>query len=252
VSVLVLLLAVVVALLAVLVAGLLRSHAEILRALHELGAGLDPDQDPRDTRPGLAVPRDRPVRTGTDLVGVTPSGDAISVGVLGVDHPTLVAFLTSGCSTCSGFWSAFADTRRLHVPGDARLVVATKGEEAESPARLAKFAPPEVPVVMSSDAWTDFDVPVAPYFAFVDGPTGAVIGEGAASTWEHLRTMMEQALADAGFASGRHRRRRSAQTREDRVDSELLSAGLEPGDPSLYPRGDAADLHADPEGGRAQ
>ena len=246
-----LLLAVVVGLLAVLVAGLLRSHAEILRALHELGAGLDPDRAPRDARLGLEVPRDRPARAGADLVGVTPGGDAISVGVVGVDHPTLVAFLTSGCSTCSGFWSAFADTRRLHVPGDARLVVATKGEEAESPARLAKFAPPEVPVVMSSDAWTDFDVPVAPYFAFVDGPTGAVIGEGAASTWEHLRDMMEQALADAGFASGRRGRRRSRQTREDRVDSELLRAGLDPGDPSLYPRAEA-DLHADPDADRAR
>ena len=41
-SVLVVLLTAVVALLAVLVAGLLRSHAEILRALHDLGAGLDP------------------------------------------------------------------------------------------------------------------------------------------------------------------------------------------------------------------
>jgi hypothetical protein len=245
VSVLVLLLAVVVALLAVLVAGLLRSHAEILRALHELGAGLDPDHEPRDARPGLEVPRDRPARSAADLVGVTPHGDAISVGVLGVDHSTLIAFLTSGCSTCAGFWSAFADPRR-RVPGDARLVVATKGEEAESPARLAKFAPPDVPVVMSSDAWAAFDVPVAPYFAFVDGPTGAVIGEGAASTWEHLRTMMEQALADAGFASGRARRRRSRQSREDRVDTELLGAGLDPGDPSLYPSG-AADLLADPD-----
>jgi hypothetical protein len=104
---------------------------------------------------------------------------------------------------------------------------------------------------MSSDAWTDFDVPVAPYFALVDGPTGAVIGEGAASTWEHLRTMMEQALADAGFAPGRRGRRRSRQSREDRVDSELLTAGLDPDDPSLYPRGEA-DLHADPDAGQAR
>ena len=37
-------LAVAVVLLAVLVAGLLRSHAEILRALHELGAGLELDR----------------------------------------------------------------------------------------------------------------------------------------------------------------------------------------------------------------
>jgi len=41
-AVLVTLFGVVLALLAVLVAGLLRSHAEILRALHNLGVDLDP------------------------------------------------------------------------------------------------------------------------------------------------------------------------------------------------------------------
>ncbi|WP_421119286.1 hypothetical protein ACE2AJ_18275 [Aquihabitans daechungensis] len=40
----VVLLALVVAVLGLLVVGLLRSHAEILKRLHQLGAGLDPDQ----------------------------------------------------------------------------------------------------------------------------------------------------------------------------------------------------------------
>jgi hypothetical protein len=244
VAVLVLLFAVVVSLLGVLVAGLLRSHAEILRALHELGVGLDPDEENRPGTSGLEVPLRRASRTGSDLAGVTPGGDAISVGVVGVEHLTLVAFLTSGCSTCSAFWSAFAD-RRLKVPGGARLVVATKGAEAESPGRLSKFVPPQVPVVMSSEAWTDFDVPVAPYFALVDGPSGAVIGEGAASSWEHLRTIVQQALDDAGLASGR-RRRRGREDREPSVDAQLLAAGLKPGDPSLY-LGDDAATDADPE-----
>ncbi len=44
-AVLVVLLGVVVALLGLLVAGLLRSHAEILRALHEIGVDLDPARD---------------------------------------------------------------------------------------------------------------------------------------------------------------------------------------------------------------
>ncbi len=231
VAVLVVLLAVVVALLAVLVAGLLRSHAEILRSLHELGVGLDPDDD-QPARAGLEVPLRRASRTGSDLAGLTPEGDAIGVGVVGVEHLTLVSFLTSGCSTCSAFWSAYAD-RRLKVPGGARLVVATKGADAESPGRLSKFAPPHVPVVMSSEAWDDYDVPVAPYFALVDGPSGAVIGEGAASSWEHLRTIVQQALDDAGMASGRRRRSGRAE-REPDVDAQLLAAGLKPGDASLY------------------
>ena len=54
-----------VVLLAVLVAGLLRSHAEILKALHELGAGLDLDaKGPVPvTIDGVTTPRrDEPLR----------------------------------------------------------------------------------------------------------------------------------------------------------------------------------------------
>jgi len=254
-AVLITLLAVVVALLAVLVAGLLRSHAEILRSLHGLGVNLDPDGQPPGPR-GLTVPRPEPraePRTAADLAGVTPAGDAASFVVVGAQHPTLLAFLTSGCSTCADFWSAFSDSKHLGVPGDARLVVVTKGEEAESSARLRKFMPREVPVVMSSAAWDAYDVPVAPYFAYVDGPTGRIIGEGAAASWQQLVGMMEQALVDAGIdpavssSRGRRSRRRrlDGRAREALVDTELRSAGIEPGDPSLYPR-TAADLQAPP------
>jgi hypothetical protein len=247
-GVLVLLLAVVIGLLGVLVAGLLRSHAEILRALHDLGAGLDPDE-PVSPAAAFEPPRHREPRAVTDLAGVTPRGDAISFSLVGGEHLTLVAFLTSGCSTCSGFWSAFDQPDRLRVPGNARLVVATKGPEEESPARVSKFASPDLPVVMSSAAWDAFDVPVAPYFALVDGPTGAVIGEGAANTWEHLRTMLDQALADAGMANGRRRRSRARATRETEIDAQLRRAGLEPGDPTLYSQTDA-DVGAETDPGR--
>ena len=232
-SVLVLLLAVVVALLGVLVAGLLRSHAEILRALHQLGVSLDPDEPPT-IADADRVRLPETARRAVDVAGETPTGDAISVGVVDVSHPTLLAFLTSGCTTCAGFWSAFAQPR-LRVPGQARLVAVTKGPEAESPGRLSKFAPPDVPVVMSSAAWDDYEVPVAPYFAYVDGPSGVIVGEGAAGTWEQLGGMLEQALADAGLARSRRRRRdgRGADRAED-TDAELRRAGIEPGDPSLY------------------
>jgi len=237
----VVLLGAVVALLGVLVAGLLRSHAEIIRSLHELGVNLDPDTAP--STPRAVTPRaeaarmTRPDREAADVVGETPRGDAISISVVGASHSTLLAFLTSGCSTCAGFWSAFADTERLRVPGDARLVAVTKGPEGDSPGRLTKFAPPDVPVVMSSAAWEDYDVPVAPYFVFIDGPSGAIIGEGASVAWEHLCGMLEQALADAGMDAS-HRRRRGPTSQRDRVarvDETLRRAGIEPGDASLYP-----------------
>lgn len=244
-AVLVTVLAVVLALLTVLVAGLLRSHAEILRALHALGVSLDPD----DAVPTIAnngavhVPRPRAEpRHAVDISGNTPTGDATSIAVVGARHSTLLAFLTSGCSTCAEFWSALSE-RELGVPGDARLVIITKGEEAESPALLRKFAPADVPVVMSSATWEAFDVPVAPYFAFVDGPSGAIIGEGAAGTWPHLVGMMEQALADAGASTKRGwRRSGDGHAREERADRDLRSSGIEPGHPSLYPASES-DLH---------
>jgi hypothetical protein len=201
-AVLVTALAVVMASLAVLVAGLLRSHAEILRALHDLGVDLGPGADapPGTLRVLPTVPRPRAeTRQAADVAGVTPTGDATSIAVVGAQHPTLLAFLTSGCTTCADFWSAFAQGDSLRVPGDARLVVVTKGEDGESPARLRKLTPRDVPVIMSSSAWAAYEVPVAPYFAYVDGPTGRIVGEGAAATWEHLVGMMEQALADAGI-----------------------------------------------------
>jgi hypothetical protein len=236
VSILVLLLAVVVALLGVLVAGLLRSHAEILRGLHQLGVSLDPDEAPA-IADADRVRLPETARRAADISGETPTGDAVSIGVVDVSHPTLVAFLTSGCTTCAGFWSAFAQPR-LRVPGQARLVAVTKGSEAESPARLSKFAPRDVPVVMSSAAWDEYEVPVAPYFVYVDGPSGAIVGEGAAGTWEQLGGMLEQALEDAGLARRRRRRSRDADRAED-TDAELRRAGIQPGDPSLYQGVDA-------------
>ena len=247
---LVALLALVVALLGVLVAGLLRSHAEVLRALHDLGVNLDPTQAADDglaraTAPG--VPRPRSVResgASFDIVGETPSGDPVTVAVNGTERLTLVAFLSSTCLTCRGFWDAFAEPR-LEVPGGARLVVVAKGAEAESPAMIRKLAPAGVTTVQSTSAWGAYGVPVAPYFVLVDGATGDVVGEGAATTWAQVRDLMGNALADAGIAAGSGRRARggvtarlAAQTgkaREAKVDDDLRAAGIDPGHTSLYP-----------------
>jgi hypothetical protein len=235
---LVTLLAIVVGLLGILVAGLLRSHAEVLRSLHELGVNLDPADAGTNSglarRTGLGVPQPRAERGGPasfDISGESPAGDAVTVSVIGADRLTLVAFLSSTCLTCRSFWTAFADPQ-LRVPGGARLVAVTKGPEAESPSVLRKLAPTGVITVQSSDAWTAYGVPVAPYFVLVDGATGDVVGEGAATAWEQVAHLMDNAMADAGVG------RRGGQgrlEREARVDEQLRAAGIESGDPSLYP-----------------
>lgn len=245
---LVVVLAVVVALLTVLVVGLLRSHADILRALHQLGVDLDPDADgstggvtsPVAFRTREGVPEPRTEQTGAfDVVGATPGGGSTRVGVVATPHTTLLAFLSSGCLTCREFWEAFADPA-LALPGrDTRLVVVTKGRENESPSAVQALAPPDIVTVMSDDAWTDYAVPVSPYFLLVDGPTGAVIGEGAAASWTQVQSLLAQALADQGIESTTGRitpmSRASGHEREHRADQALLAAGIAPGDPSLYP-----------------
>jgi hypothetical protein len=256
-------LALVLAVLAVLVVGLLRSHAEILKALHDLGVNLEEGAPsaarrqpavshhaPARTADGVAPPRgDVPLGAAVDLTGTLPRGGAARVAVTGVDHPTLLAFLSTGCGTCGTFWDALADGATGLPDAATRVVVVTNGPEAESPAAVADLAPPGIVTVMSSEAWDDYGVPVSPFFALVDGPSGRVIGEGSGTTWEQVVDLLAKAVADAGVRSGPERplTRMSGQDRADRVDRELRAAGIEPGDPSLYP--EPHPSHA-AEGGR--
>jgi hypothetical protein len=256
VLVLVILEGVVLALLAVLVVGLLRSHAEILRRLHELGAGIWTDESsPVRPAPGVAEPRTT-TTPAFDVSGVTPTGSPVAVGVVDRPHTTLVAFLSSGCTTCADFWRAFASGQADALPGrDTHLVVVTRGPEAESPAEVAQLAA-STKTVMSSDAWRDYQVPGSPYFVLVDGTDNHVVGEGSGTTWTQVAGLLDQACRDAGLppagASGGGRgdnRRRPVRLdgpgRERRADEELRRAGIGPGHPSLYGQPDPADPPGD-------
>lgn len=204
---------IVLALLALLVGGLLRSHAEILRRLDELQPGGS----------ATAAPA-RATSAARDVSGQTLSGDAVHIGVTRPGAPTLLAFLTSGCSTCAGFWEAFADPR-TQLPAGVQLVVVTKDPSHESPARLAELAPPAVRVVMSSAAWVDYEVPASPYFVHVDGH-GELAGEGTAQRFDQVLSLLTDAVADVDA--------RGAADRALRAERELEAAGIGPGHPSLY------------------
>jgi hypothetical protein len=238
-------LTVAVALLAFLVAGLLRSNAEILRALHQMGVDLDPSAPAAGPARPVSVPDptvrptpQRPAATDIiDLTGTTPGGDAISLAVAGVEHDTLAAFLTSGCATCRGFWEAFRQGTP-DVPGGARLVAVTRGPASESPGAVGALAG-ATPVVMSDDAWEHYDIPHAPYFVYISGAAGKVVGEGVAAGWEEVRTLVANAVADGTTApppsTARRPRSRADQARDDAVDRQLRAAGIQPGDARLYP-----------------
>ena len=213
---------------AVLVAGRLRPHAEILKALHEHGAGLELDgKGPVPvTIDGVSTPRrNSSAETPTTLSGETPDGEVLALSLLGED--TLVAFLSSGCTTCQEFWGAFRGDVP-DVPGRARLVVVTRGPDEESPSALRERQPAQVPVLMSDAVWDAFEVPGSPYFAYVDA-TGRVVGEGSGASWPQVVDLMTQARADAAS-----RVRGSGAVRESRDEQALADAGIEAGHPSLH------------------
>jgi hypothetical protein len=208
-------------LLVVLVAGLLRSHAEILRRLGPAGAG--------DTA-GVALPRSAPETVhrepgapAPDVAGSTPDGGAVKLSLAAASAaPMLLAFLSSGCATCHRFWEELGDRR---LPGELGLLVVTHDSSRESPSRLRDLTPAGVTVVMSSQAYADYGVPGAPYFVLVDGD---VRGEGVATTWTALESLLTDALTDAGEETG-------GTARADRIEARLAAAGIAPGDRSLYP-----------------
>ena len=91
---------------------------------------------------------------------------------------------------------------------------------------------------MSSEAWDDYGVPVSPYFVLVDGPRARSSAKGRARRGTRSSTCSAGPPADrdtAPGAAGARQPRMGGQDRADRVDAELRAAGIEPGDPSLYP-----------------
>jgi hypothetical protein len=224
---------VVLVLLVFVVTALLRSHGEILRRLHALGAGLDPDAVDRPIvlRPRGDLPRDSdPLGAGVDLAGNGLRDDAVGIPVIGVQHRTLLAFLSSGCLTCRNFWDAFGRPDTLGLPADVRVVVVTKDAAEESVPVLRDLAPRDLPVVMSSVAWEQYAVPGSPYFTLVEGTTGRIVGEGTGASWAQVQSLLVHADADAtaGRSGG------GANATEARIDRELAAHGIHPGDPRLY------------------
>ncbi len=231
-TIVVIALSVVVLLLSVLVAGLLRSHATILRRLHELGVGLERDPgttaSPQVPRTDGSVPPPRDVSDGRrahDVVGVDPTGAAIGLRTVDVDHDTLLMFLSSGCTSCEAFWSELAGNGSID---GVRVVVVTRDLAEESTSAIRELAPEGVTVVASTGAWKDLEVPGSPYAVLVHGRSGRVVGEGTGASFTQVKELFLRSSHDHDGKA------RADQRRERELDRVLLDAGLGPGDPSLY------------------
>lgn len=234
------------ALVIVLVAGLLRSHAEILARLGPVEAS--DAGEPNEVDPNIASPAnyaDEQESKAPDIQGKTLDGKAVQYGLGPGGRTTLLAFLTSGCLSCEGFWKAFGEGRDL--PGGARLIVVTKDSSHESPSRLRKLREPGVAVVMSSNAWNSYEAVQAPFFAFVDGRSGTIKGVGSAGSWEQLLSLLNDAVDDIALGeslrvenrrAGRQQKKRLARAerarkRAERAQRELAAAGITNDHPSL-------------------
>lgn len=228
--------------LCVLVAGLLRAYAAVLSRLHQLdgGAAAPSSAAPFRTAPDVPAP---PVHTvqgrdewaaAHDVAGTTLDGEVVVARTVQVEHDTVLAFLSSGCAGCVGFWEELADPRRMpQLSG--RLLVVARDLDRESPAELRRLLPPGVDLLLSSQAWTDHDVPGSPFVVVVDGRTGRVKGHGTGQSFSQVAGLVAQAGGDSRAGAGaRVVKPRADAEREADVDATLRAAGIGPGHPSLH------------------
>jgi hypothetical protein len=167
-----------------------------------------------------------------DIDGVSLRGEIVSVRTVGVPHDTVLAFLSASCEGCAGFWHELAEAGWT-APQGSRLLVVTRGADAESPSVLSQLCPPEVDLVMSSEAWSDYQVPGSPYLVVTDGRTGRVKGEGSGVSFSQVGGLIRQSIADARHPAMVHKP--DADRRRERdIDRLLLAAGIGPNDPSLF------------------
>jgi hypothetical protein len=207
----------------VLVVGLLRSHAELLSRV---------DGERADSRAEPPLPAVREGVEAPSLVGVTLDGRRVDRSFEAGERSALLAFLSSGCDSCRSFWGAFRE--RPTVPGGAELIIVTKDPDMESPSKLEGLTTEGIELVLSSQAWADYDIPSYPFFVHVDGRSGQINGQGTASEWDQVASLLTDSLWDANGGK---------RQREAREDDDLEVAGIHPGHPSLYSPGDGDSSH---------
>jgi hypothetical protein len=237
------------AVLAVLVAGLLRAYGTVLRRLHELDGGA-PNSGPRqfDLLPVASAARTEAGRPDAvrppaavefgpahDLAGETLGGELVAARVAGVDQDTLLLFLSSTCASCESFWSDLGRPGAIHLPVGTRLIVVPQGPAHEDVDQLRLLAPAGLDVILSSEAWREYEVPGSPHVVYVDGPSGRIRGEGTGQSLRQVAELLARSTGDAGFVTGAPARKPGRdREQEAAVDRELLANGILPGDPRLY------------------
>ena len=212
------------------------------------GAAAQPRRDPAPARAGRrpAPPRARPLRRpaarsrrpsarpsrrrGRRPPATRSSSRSTAAGTA----PTLLAFLTSGCSTCAGFWEALGERRlpagvqhrdrhprpRSRAPVEAALAHARRGSGRDVLAGVGRLRGPRV-AVLRARRWR----------------------RCAARAWRRPGPRWPRSSPTRSRISARPSVPASGERRaEARSTTRFAAAGIGPGHPSLYP--DRPDVSA--------
>jgi hypothetical protein len=130
-----------------------------------------------------------------DLVGTRPDGTPVTVTLDAVDRPLLVVFLSTRCDGCETFWGGLAGDVDQSL---ARVVpvVVTKGPDAVDVDEVRDLAEGlgSVPVVMATQAWTDYRVTGYPFLVLVDPSSRRVLAESVGFGWADVAATIRAGL----------------------------------------------------------
>ena len=139
-----------------------------------------------------------PRRPAADLAGVSPEGQRLEVRL--ADHGPLVllAFLTTHCDGCDEFWAGPDEATAVTLPASVSTLVVTKGPETVDPAEVIRLASGRggTPVIMSDEAWADYQVMGYPFFVLVDASDRCVVGETVGFGWADIADMIHSAIGE--------------------------------------------------------
>ncbi|MGH9078586.1 MAG: hypothetical protein ACRDYE_00630 [Acidimicrobiales bacterium] len=124
----------------------------------------------------------------SDIVGSSPTGDAVEVCIGDIGGVVLVAFMATRCDGCEAFWQGFGGAGQPLLPPSVTPVIVTRGADTVAPAEVRRLAASTgaVQVIMSDDAWSDYRVFGYPFFVLVDASTRTVLAETVGFGWSDL------------------------------------------------------------------
>jgi hypothetical protein len=137
---------------------------------------LPPDEILRRVRP-IPTYRDHPATSPADIEGVSPAGEPVNIDIVDSTEAVLLVFLSSSCLGCRDLWEGTAALCQA-LPAELRIILVTRGPDHEDAEAITALSPADMPTVMSSQAFRDYQVGGPPFLAVVFD--GAVQTEGVA------------------------------------------------------------------------